>query len=94
MLINTPQLYYRSNELLKLFGRVVFSQIEDEHPIKLMFIVDNFNTYFGDSDEPQNIKMEIIKITYVPLRFVNKYSEEELYYVAEGTEHIFQGIGR
>jgi len=94
MLKNTPQLYYRSDELLQLFERGVSAQIEDKVPVRLMFMVDNFEPYLGDPVEPQNIKMECVTITYVPLRFVNKYREEELYYVAEGSEHIFQGIGR
>ena len=94
MLKNTPQLYYRSDELLRLFERGLANQIDDENPVRLMFMVDNFEPYLGDPVEPQNLKMECVTITYVPLIFVNKYRERELYYVAEGTEHIFQGIGR
>lgn len=94
MLKNTPKLYYRSDDLLELFERSVAQAIEDVIPVRLMFMVDNFTPYIDDSVEPQNIKMNCVTITYVPVLFVNKYKESELYYVVEGSEHIFQGIGR
>lgn len=85
---NKPQLYYSVEELEMYFERHLRQQIYNEQPIRLAFMFETNYMYIAPTDTSMFI------VTYLPLTFINPDGSSELFYVAEGTENLFKGIGR